>query len=552
MVGGTRIVVLLLLGTAAVTYVLCAVARRHLPEYPFKLVFVGLIASQSLLWVIYTIEIYPHFISPLRHLPSPKGGYPLIGHGLAQFKKPLGEEFLRFQRDVPNNGIIHFKGFFNSDNLFLTSPRTLADVLVAKTYHFEKPEKSRGFLRRVLGDGLVVVEGDLHKHQRKHILPSFSFRHIKELYPAFWRKSLSLIEYISAEVLENSAQVTSEGVPFGVTDINEWSPKVTLDLIGIAGLGRDFNTIKNSDDELVKLYEEILDPTLEKRALFVAQSIGPIWLRKILLHGPDRRFSETTRRLRELCTSFVREKRELIKVESDHSVDLLSKLIESNSFSDQELVDQLLTFLAAGHETTSSTFTWATYLLAKYPSVQSRLRDEIRAHVPEEAFTGTDFDSATTLESMPLLNAVCNETLRVYPTVPLTSRVANRNTTILGQHVLKGTTIFLAPWATNRSQDLWGPDAEEFMPERWINEDTGTPNNTGGAKSNYSILTFLHGPRSCIGQGFAKAELRALIAVFVDAFEIELANPLEVPRPAGLITTKPRDGMNLKLKSAKR
>ena len=106
--------------------------------------------------------------------------------------------------------------------------------------------------------------------------------------------------------------------------------------------------------------------------------------------------------------------------------------------------------------------------------------------------------------------------------------------------------MYLAPWAVNRSTKIWGPEAEEFRPERWIDAKTGKPNNTGGVRSNYCNLTFLHGPRSCIGEKFARAELRALIAVFGGRFHVEMADPTEVPEPAGAITTKPKNGMSLK------
>lgn len=111
-----------------------------------------------------------------------------------------------------------------------------------------------------------------------------------------------------------------------------------------------------------------------------------------------------------------------------------------------------------------------------------------------------------------------------------------------------GTEIYIVPWSINRSPEIWGPTAELFDPERWIDATTGKPNNTGGATSNYSILTFLHGPHSCIGQGFAKGELRALTANVIAAFEITVAYPEKTPIPAGMITMKPEGGMWVKLK----
>lgn len=149
---------------------------------------------------------------------------------------------------------------------------------------------------------------------------------------------------------------------------------------------------------------------------------------------------------------------------------------------------------------------------------------------------------------MPYLNAVCNETLRLYPTIPATSRMANKDTTVNGQFIPKSTTFFLSPWATNRDPSLWGSDSEKFSPDRWLDPETGRANYIGGADSNYSFLTFLHGPRSCIGEKFARAELRALVGAFVGSFEIEMADPNEEIKVGGTVTSKPVSGMKLKLR----
>jgi cytochrome P450 len=158
------------------------------------------------------------------------------------------------------------------------------------------------------------------------------------------------------------------------------------------------------------------------------------------------------------------------------------------------------------------------------------------------------FDVASLLESMPYLNGVCNEVLRLFPTIPVTARVSIRNTTVAGHFIPKGTMLFVIPWAINRLPELWGPDSEDFMPERWIDQETGRATMNGGADSNYAFLTFLHGPRSCIGEKFARAEMRALIAAFVGSFEMAMANPDEEVIVGGTITSKPVGGMKLKLK----
>lgn len=205
--------------------------------------------------------------------------------------------------------------------------------------------------------------------------------------------------------------------------------------------------------------------------------------------------------------------------------------------------------IRGSHETTSSALTWSTHLLSKHPEMQKRLRSEIHENIPDpKALSDPSTDVASLLEGMPYLNGVCNEVLRLFPTIPVTARMTIKDTSVAGQFIPKNTLIFVVPWAINRNPKLWGPDAEEFKPDRWIDKETGRATNNGGAESNFSFLTFLHGPRSCIGERFARAELRALLAAFVGSFEFQMADPNEIVAVAGTITSKPKNGMNLRLK----
>jgi cytochrome P450 len=200
------------------------------------------------------------------------------------------------------------------------------------------------------------------------------------------------------------------------------------------------------------------------------------------------------------------------------------------------------------HETTSSALTWATYLLSKHPEAQTRLRSEIRENIPDPTIlSAPNFDVAGLLEGMPYLNGVCNEVLRLFPTIPVTARMAVRDTTVAGVFIPAKTILLVVPWAINRDPALWGPDAEDFVPERWIDKDTGRASMSGGTDSNYAFLTFLHGPRSCIGERFARAELRALLAAFVGSFDMQMADPNEEVISGGTVTSKPLNGMKLKL-----
>ena len=141
--------------------------------------------------------------------------------------------------------------------------------------------------------------------------------------------------------------------------------------------------------------------------------------------------------------------------------------------------------------------------------------------------------------------------MRLFPAVPATTRAAVVDTEIGGYPIPAGTEFIVSIWWVNRHPELWGPKAGDFYPERWIDAETGKPNNHGGAKSNYAMLTFLHGPRSCIGQNFAKAELRALVAAWIMSFDFEMAGPKgkdEVCVPFGPVTVKPKDGLWLRVR----
>jgi cytochrome P450 len=157
--------------------------------------------------------------------------------------------------------------------------------------------------------------------------------------------------------------------------------------------------------------------------------------------------------------------------EPDAHKDILSHLIGTTTFTHQQLVDQFLTVLSAGHGTTSVTFTWMTYLLAQNPEVQRRLRSEIHKFVPSPSKPVDGDNLASILQSLPLPNGVCNETLRLYPAINIIYRTTVRPTLVVGKVIPAGVQVILSPWAINRDKRFWGKDAEEFRPERWVDVD---------------------------------------------------------------------------------
>ena len=221
-------------------------------------------------------------------------------------------------------------------------------------------------------------------------------------------------------------------------------------------------------------------------------------------------------------------------------VDILSIAIESGGFTDENLVDQIMTFLAAGHETTATALTWAICLICQHPDVQQRLRAELREaglpHIRDQNAVVT----SDAIDRLPYLNAVCNEVLRFTPPVPFTMRQSLSDQTIAGHFVPAKTSVILCASAINCSRQFWGPDAHEFNPDRWMGPGKA---NTGGAESNYAFLTFLHGPRSCIGQSFSRAEFACLLAGWVQAFEMKLEDPERKIEITSGITQRPKGGL---------
>lgn len=364
-----------------------------------------------------------------------------------------------------------------------------------------------------------------------------------------------------------------------VVKTSGWASRAMLDIIGLAGFDYDFNTIANSENELARRYESIvMIPTgFQRLVAFVCLFFIGFKYYYYIPSSQNRVLNDAMKFIRGTALEHLtRKKRRLQEENKNVDVDILSVAMRDGTFADDNLVDQMMTFLGAGHETTASAFQWAVYALSKHPEMQTRLRKELQKSVPaipfgevndikdirdgsgrikdafSELFTSIDGNNNS---NIPYLWAFTNEVLRFYPSVPFTSRQAARDTTLAGHFVPKDTTVLISPEVTNKDTDLWGPDAETFNPDRWLNFDPATNeatsyNNSGGAISNYANLTFIHGPRSCIGQGFARAELAIFVAVFVYRFAFELDDPekkLEVRR---MITQAPKDGVVIKVRRA--
>lgn len=456
---------------------------------------------------------------------------------------------------IQHDGILRYLGLFNTERLLIISPKALSEVLTTKSYDFIKPVQIRRGIGRLLGIGVLLAEGDEHKMQRKNLMPAFAFRHVKDLYPVFWSKAREAVQAMMQEV--NSYAVANVGQALdkptaatndAVLEVGGWASRATLDIIGVAGMGQDFGAIRDPDALLSRTYRTVFKPTGQARILGLLQLFLPVWFVRRLPVKRNGQVEEAVATIKSICRGLIQAKKEKLAKDQLTDVDILSVALESGGFSDENLVDQMMTFLAAGHETTATAMTWAIYMLCLNPDMQTRLRQEIREELP--SIEDDTPIMSQNIDHMVYLNAVCNEVLRYYPPVPLTLRTAVRDTTIQGQFVPKGTRVVLVPWATNRNEEQWGPDTHKFNPDRWIPSDNNPHSANGGASSNYAFMTFLHGPRSCIGSGFAKSEFACLLAAWIGRFEFALNDDREYDennlKIGGNATARPRNGLYVK------
>jgi cytochrome P450 len=273
---------------------------------------------------------------------------------------------------IPNDGLIRYKGLLNSERIMVTSPKALSEVLTTKSYEFIKPTHIRSGLGRILGVGVLLAEGNEHKMQRKALMPAFAFRHVKDLYPVFWDKSKEAINAMTAKLLADASGTPVhndvEKEPMlpheAVMEVGDWASRATLDIIGVAGLGKDFGAIKDPETRLCQTYRTILRPSKAARILQLLQFFLPLWfVRRI----PIKRNGELEKAvivIRDTCRDLIRNNKEMTARGEKAKPDILSVAMQSGGFSDENLIDQLMTFLAAGHEVSSILYSvWELILI---------------------------------------------------------------------------------------------------------------------------------------------------------------------------------------------
>ncbi|KAJ4000730.1 cytochrome P450 [Lentinula boryana] len=496
--------------------------------------YTGLIGAVVVALTIHSAFLFikARFFSPIRNLPGPQGSSLIFGS-----LKEIAE---------------------NKNILFTLDHKALNHILMHH-YVWQKHDASRFHFTRIVGPGLLVAEGDHHKLQRRVMNPAFGPAQVRDLTETFIDKSMELKDLWSSRIITAGGTVK--------LNVLDWISKMTLDVIGRAGFNYEFNTLKENGEsnKLAQAFAAIFSDLDMEKAKFqpwtVLQTLFPILrvLPPVKIPGLD----SAQETMDKIGKELLQESKEAIKSSGDdirnlRSKDLLTLLVKSNMsgepnqrMSDEDVLAQIPTFFVAGHETTRQESnliilgtTWALFALVQHLDVQRKLREELST-------MATDNPTMEQLNSLPYLDAVVKESLRLYAPVPHVLRVAGQDDVIpLSQpvrdkkgtehhsiSVVKGQTVMVPLLALNRDKATWGEDAMEFKPERWEKVPEAAT-SVPGVWSH--MMTFLGGPRACIGYRLSLIEMKALLFVLVREFEFELAVPSEEIIKKTMIVQRPR------------
>ena len=390
------------------------------------------------------------------------------------------------------------------DNFVLNKPEYIEHVLLTNQANYRKSPFLRNILGPLLGEGLLISEGEFWRRQRRIAAPAFHSKRVAGFVAAMAS---------CTETMLGRWHTTAE--PF---DIASEMMALTLNIIARTMFSRDVSgdveAVRRLTDIVVRLPPSLLD-------LFGF----PQWL-------PRRRPAAYRRAIAEfeaLVARFLAE-----RADGVDRGDLLSILLAvrdpetGQGMSAKQVRDEILTIFLAGHETTANTLSWTWYLVARHPEVESRLHEEV------DRVLGGHLPSAADLADLKWTRMVIEEAMRLYPPAHTISRTAIGEDRIGGVRVRPGALITMSPYLTHRNPKLW-PEPERFDPERFAPQ-------AAAQRHRFAYLPFGGGPRICIGNSFAMAEAQVIVAALAQRYRFRLA-PGHTVEPIGLITLRPKNGI---------
>lgn len=408
---------------------------------------------------------------------------------------------------------IYAYAMYGNQIAWVTAPDLIKEVLQGQSASFSKTLLEKRVFTRILGQGVLMAEGEEWRWQRHAVAPLFRHSELEGYVPTM------------AAAADRLLSSWHKGRQSRIRQIDEDMTAVTYDVISSTILAGE-----NLFDG--KVIEESAAAFLSHVPWEIAYESFrvPNWMP----HPGTLRMNRATRALRKSVKSMIEKRR----AAPGDSADLFARLVNAKhpetgaAMPDDLLIDNLLTFVLAGHETTAKALTWTLYVLARAPEWQDRLRKEITEVCQDGELT------ADHLARLTLTQMVLKEVMRLYPPAPVMMRLANRDVQ-LGAHVISaGTLVVLPIYAIHRHRLLW-TDPDSFDPMRFSPE-------RAKEISRYQFLPFGGGPRTCIGASFAMMEATVLLARLLSGARFEWDGEHE-PEPLSRVTLRPKGGMPLKV-----
>jgi cytochrome P450 family 110 len=395
----------------------------------------------------------------------------------------------------------------STPRVFVSNPEALQQILSSDTKELEAPGELNQLFASLLGKRSLITTPSKSEHQRQRQL----------LMPPFHGDRMRSYGQVISNVTEEIISQWEINKTFCVRSATQ---AITMRVIMQAVFGL-------SDSPRAQKIEELLREILEETSspLSTAFLYFPVLQKDFGPHSPWGKRVRRQQQVDQLIYEEIRERRE--KADSSRT-DILSLLMEARDeagqpMTDEELHDELMTLLVAGHETTATALAWALYWIHKLPSVREKLLQEIDS-------LGGNLDSSSIFK-LPYLNAVYCETLRIYPVGMLTfGRVVKTPLSLAGHQLEPGTELVGSIYLTHQREDLY-PEPKKFKPERFLEKQY----------SPFEYLPFGGGARRCIGMAFAQFEMKVALAIILSRCELELVDNGEVkPKRRGLVTGQNR------------
>ena len=395
--------------------------------------------------------------------------------------------------------------------VFIGNPQGIKEIFSADAKYFDVG-RTNDLARPILGDNsLILMDGSRHQRERKLLMPPFHGDKVKSY------------AKLICEITDKVASRWQIDKPFIARDVTQ---EITLKVIMQTIFG--FN-----EGEKCEQLRSLLADWLEITASPARSSF--IFLKFLQVDlgawSPWGNFIRTKQKIYDLLQTEIEDKRANPEKLGNDILSLMLSATDSDgeSMSNEQLKDELITLLSAGHETTATALAWSFYWLEKLPSVKEKLLQEIDS-------LGENPDPIE-ISRLPYLTAVCQETLRLYPVVPIAmARFAKQDIEIMGRFFKAGTTFIPCIYSIHHREDLY-PNSKQFKPERFL-ERQYTP---------YEFIPFGGGVRLCLGYALAMLEMKLVLASIISKYNLKLVDnkPIKPMRRGG--TVAPSNGVPLVL-----